>query len=810
MTPGLKAVRERMTLEQKVKLLTGRDFWNTWPVEEVSLRNILMSDGPSGVRGEFWDERDVSLNLPSASAVSSTWDTELLKKVGEVLAEEATRKGVDVVLGPTINLHRSPLGGRHFECFSEDPLLSAKLATSYVQGVQSKGVAACPKHYVANDFETNRFTANVNVDEKTLREVYMRPFEDVVTKGKTWTIMSAYNSVNGTTMSESDLLASPLKDEWEFDGVVISDWTAVRSIAAAQAEQDLAMPGPDGPWGDNLLQAVREGSVSEEAIDRKIDRILLLAERVGALGVEKTPAPKPREDKTISQEHKDFSRRLAAHGTVMLKNELLPLDTSRFKKVLLAGHNASAARSQGGGSATVVPDEVVSPLDALKEIFGDRLDYAQGVTVQKDVEPFPLAQIMDPVTNKPGVHTEMFDADGNSIFQESRESSRIAWIGSSAPLPIAEKLQLRTVFTPSESFVGLLGFSSTLRSKISVNGIEVLDAKGTPEYLDEFTDLMDPPVSSVAYEFYAQESYAIEVEVDLTGREGLSIGALLYTFGLAPDFSNEEKLLDEAVEKAKDSDLAIVVVGTNSKVESEGFDRKNLALPGNQDALVGRIAEVCENVIVVVNSGSPVLLPWRDKVSAILVPYFAGQEMGHALADVLTGKSEPGGRLPTTWPKSEEDVPVLNCTPDENLQVFYEEGIHIGYKAWLRAGKEPAYPFGYGLGFTTWELGEVETEVGTEFVKVSVELKNTGNRSGSQVIQVYASKPDSPVERPEKWLIGFAKVTLDAGAKDAIQIDIPLREFAHWEQGWSMESGEYQIQVGFDSNTALATKIISL
>ena len=282
--PAIAEAIAALTLEEKVQLLTGRDFWSTWPNENIGLRRIVFSDGPSGVRGEAWDERDPSLNLPSATALASSWDPDIARRYGAAAAVEARRKGVDVVLGPTINLHRSPLGGRHFEAFSEDPVLTADIAAAYVRGVQDNGVGATLKHYVANDSETDRFTVDVRVSERALRELYLLAFEKAVTQARAWLVMSSYNSVNGTTATENGLLETPLNSEWGFDGVVVSDWTAVRSLASATASQDLVMPGPGGPWGDALVLAIRSGEISEAVVDRKVARILTLARRVGALG----------------------------------------------------------------------------------------------------------------------------------------------------------------------------------------------------------------------------------------------------------------------------------------------------------------------------------------------------------------------------------------------------------------------------------------------------------------------------------------------------------------------------------------------
>ncbi len=318
---ALTAALGALTLEEKVQLLTGRDFWNTWPIEKIGLRRILVSDGPSGVRGEAWDERDPSLNLPSATALASAWDPEIARRYGAAAAVEARRKGVDVVLGPTINLHRSPLGGRHFESLSEDPVLTAELAASYVKGAQDNGVGATPKHYIANDSETDRFTVDARVSDRALHELYLLAFEKAITEAHAWLVMSAYNSVNGVTATENALLETPLNSEWGFDGVVISDWTAVRSLESAKAAQDLVMPGPEGPWGAALVEAVRAGQIDESVVDRKVLRILRLAQRVGAL--EGTSPVEP----ALVEDGATFAREAAVAGTVLLANNgILPLD----------------------------------------------------------------------------------------------------------------------------------------------------------------------------------------------------------------------------------------------------------------------------------------------------------------------------------------------------------------------------------------------------------------------------------------------------------------------------------------------------
>jgi beta-glucosidase len=801
LTARIDSLTAKLTLEEKVALLTGHDFWNTVALESIGLRNMLLSDGPAGVRGEFWDERDNSLNLPSGTALGSSWSPALAAEYGRTLGSEAARKGVDVVLGPTINLHRSPFGGRHFECLSEDAMLTGALATSFTQGIQSTGIGACPKHYVANDFETERFTANVTVDERTLREVYLRPFEDAVVDGKAWTIMSAYNSVNGKTMTENELLQTPLRSEWGFDGVVISDWTAVRSLESAKSEQDLVMPGPIGPWGDALVAAVRSGEITESTVDRKVKRMILLAIRVGAIGADgSTPAAKPRHN-NISDQDVAFARKASVQTSVLLRNEdeALPIDFSKYAKVALIGNNAELARTQGGGSATVMPKTVVTPLQALKKLLGDKLSYSIGAVVQHGLAELPKGELTNPLTGEQGAHLELLDETGNAFFTESRGGSALMWLGSGSPIEKASGLRFTTDFTPTETRTELLGIANVRHNKITVDGETIIDEQiARRNDGDPFADLMDPPFVTAPVELVAGKTVRIVADVDLKNRVGLEAAAFSLVIGTDVNRALGDKMIADAVENAKNSDLAIVVVGTNSAVESEGIDRQSLKLPGRQDELVEAVLAVNKNVVVIVNSGSPVLLPWRNEVKAILLTYFAGQEMGNALVDMLTGAEEPGGRLPTTWAIDEASLPVSNCTPVDG-QVVYEEGIHIGYRAWLKSGAKTAFNFGFGLGYTSWEFGAVSgpAAVGAGAdVELTIPVTNTGARKGKQVVQVYASRSGSSIDRPVRWLVGFAEV--NAGAHETVlaKVNIRGREFAHWASGWEYEAGTFELHIG--------------
>ena len=798
-----------LTLEEKVQLLTGRDFWTTRPLEKIGLRRMLFSDGPTGVRGEVWDERRPSLNFPSAAAISSSWDPGIADRLGVASAVEARRKGVDVVLGPTINLHRSPLGGRHFEAFSEDPVLTAELAAAYVAGVQRNGVGATPKHYVANDSETDRFTVNVKVADRPLRELYLLAFEKAIVQSEAWLVMSAYNSINGITATENELLEVPLNSEWGFNGVVISDWTAVRSVNSAAASQDLVMPGPEGPWGEGLVRAVTAGEIPEAAVDRKVLRILQLAARVGALAGFDAVLPEPWGMEELTA----FAREASAAGTVMVKNDgILPVSPASVRKVAVIGHNARHARTQGGGSATVVPEKVVNPLDGIRAAFGaEKISYSMGAVVQEGITELPLEQIASPVTGEPGIRVRFLDSKGKELFAEDRQSTALVWFGGDAPITASSSIQFHCIYTPAQNGTLRLGFSTLGRGRIFVDNKLIHEATLEPVGTDLGAALLAPPAATVPLEVREGAPLDLRVEID-TRTTGALLNTLGITIGIEAADEDPETLIHEAVEAARAADIAVVVVGTNSHVESEGYDRTSLELPGLQDRLVHAVAAANPRTVVVVNSGSPVLMPWRNEVAAILIGYFGGQEFGHALADIVTGAAEPGGRLPTTWPARQEDVPVINVTPDSDGSLNYAEGIHIGYRAWLKAGTTPAYEFGYGLGYTQWSIDSVDAPAGATANAahpVTIAMTNTGGRAGKNVVQVYAEKPGSAVERPVRWLVAATPVWAEPGETVTTVLNVPTRLLAHWDNGWTYEPGEYVLRIGTSvSELPLASTLV--
>ena len=391
----------------------------------------------------------------------------------------------------------------------------------------------------------------------------------------------------------------------------------------------------------------------------------------------------------------------------------------------------------------------------------------------------------------------MYDEAGNLIFSDDGIARSMMWLGSGAPIPAVGRIVIRTIFTPLTTETRYFGFANSRHIHLKLNGVSHINEKAIPTTEDPFMSLMDPPLVTKKYDFVAGKPVEIDIDVDMSGRVGIDSFAFGINFGFQVDKSNPEAKLEAAINAAKDADVAIVVVGTNAQVESEGYDRKSLALPGDQNRLVEEVARVNKRTIVVVNSGSPVILPWKDHVSGILVTYFAGQEMGNALVDMLSGRTEPGGRLPTTWAGSEQSVPVSDVTPQHG-KVNYVEGLHIGYRAWQKANQTPAFWFGSGFGYTTWNIDSPSQSIELSDEKsftLKVILKNTGNRKGKQVIQIYAEAINSQVERPTNWLVGFADTKLNSGESKEVLINISSKEFRYWQNGWQKGSGEYLLKI---------------
>ncbi|QKW42795.1 glycoside hydrolase family 3 protein [Streptomyces microflavus] len=798
-------------LDDKTRLLAGQDLWSLPALPAIGLRSLVMSDGPIGVRGVRWTAADPSVALPSPTALAATWDPELARRAGRLLAQEARRKGVHVLLAPTVNLHRTPLGGRHFEAYSEDPYLTGEIGTGYVRGVQDGGVATTVKHFVANDAETDRFTVNNTVAPRPLRELYLAPFERIVRNAHPWGIMAAYNQVNGSTMTEHRYLQNAvLRGEWGFDGFIVSDWLAARTtVGAITGGLDAAMPGPRTVYGEALADAVRAGEVDEKIVDLAVRNILLLAARTGAL--ESAPPAVPAAGLPATVDGDALAREIARRSFVLARNEVrdgadaLPLAPGTT--VALSGALARDARVLGGGSALVFPDHVVSPLDGLTAALPEgALTYAVGADPSDELAIAEAGFDLTAVCR---------DVSGVVLATVPLPSGQIQWIGADLPDGVThdtlDTVEITGTFTPRASGEHTFGTRGTGSFALTVDDRPLFDgtqdrAPGT----DPLGAFFNEPVERGRLPL----AEGAPVRVSLSHRPGPGTGHPLKGVAfslvhLAP-LRDPDELIAEAVEAARTADTAIVVVGTTERVESEGFDRTDLKLPGHQDALVHAVAAVNPRTVVVVNSGSPVELPWRNEVAAVLLSWFPGQEAGHALADVLRGQEEPGGRLPTTWPVALADVPVSATTPT-NGELPYTEGVFIGYRAWEKAGTTPAYAFGHGLGYTTWEYESVSATPDA----VTVRVRNTGSRPGSDTVQIYlapAPAPDAP-ERPARWLAGFARVTAAPGGSVEVTVPVETRAYQVWDEkayGWKTVPGTYEVQAARSLADVRATTTVDI
>lgn len=822
-----------LDLSSKVRLLTGETAWRLPAEPRLGLLTVTTSDGPQGVRGTGDDPAATGLLAPAPSALGATWDKALAERLGGLFAGEARRKGVDVLLAPEVNLQRTPVAGRHFEYFSEDPLLTGVLAGAVVRGLQDRGVGACLKHFVANDSETDRTRYRSRLDERTLREVYLAPFEQVVAEAGPWSVMAAYSGVDdgveSAPMTEHiRLLREVLKGEWGFDGPVISDWAATNSTAAsAVGGLDLVMPGPDGPWGEALVSAVRAGQVTEELIDDKVLRLLRLARNTGRLGeqgahAEDVPAAPSGSRVPASPAPEEFAllREVAARGTVVLRDapKLLPLAADGLRSVALIGPNAVAPYLQGGGSAFVPAVRTVSFEEGLRAALPPevRLTVHRGGDSRR--RPPIVADAMLTVPGEgdgsglPGVRADHVGADGTILRSTVRASGD--WTFYEDFCAATRRVVLHTVLTLSEPGVHRLEFGCTGRFTVVVDGEEVLsgnDDRGVDHILDSTHN--HPPLQGIDVEV-GTEPRRLSVRVDLDVVEAGSLGRFVTAqLRQAPPGPTPYEEIAEAAAAAQAADVAVVVVGTNEEVESEGWDRTGLDLPGPQDELVRKVLAANPRTIVVVNAGAPVLLPWAREAPVLLWAWLPGQEAGHALADVLFGRTEPSGRLPWTLPARAEDVPVPHALPRDGI-VAYDEGVHVGHRSWDRHGLDPAFPFGHGLGWTQWDYESVtlpESSVsaaaltcpaGGDGLQLTVEVTNTGPREGQEVVQVYLEPPRTGAERPVRLLAGFATVRAAAGARATAQVHVHARAFQIWDtarHAWHTPPGRYRLHAGRSS-----------
>ena len=795
----LKKVISNLSLEQKVSLLSGFDNWHTPDIKKYGIPKIKMSDGPNGVRGDS-STKQSSACFPSPILLGATWNEKLIKKIGSATGEEALFKDVDVLLAPTINLHRHPLGGRHFECYSEDPILTSKIACAYVSGVQSKGVAACLKHFAGNDTEYERHLVSSNIDEKTLRELYLYPFEMGIKKAKAKVVMSAYNKVNNIYCSSHDeLINKILKKEWKFDGYVVSDWgAALETVENANGGLDLEMPGPAKTWGKNLVDAVKAGLVEEKKIDEKVKRILTVAKFTDRFNRKRIS-----ERSIDKKSHRKLIKKTAIEGMVLLKNEdVLPLDRNKISNIALIGPNVKDSQIIGGGSAGLNPHYEIHPLEGVSNFLKDekvKIHYAKGCHVDKYLPAFEKDICYVQGKKEKGFEVEFFrgkNFDGEPIERKVLNGNRFWALQGFAREFLDEKerpelsVKFSTTYKPSISGEFEFEVFSIGLSRIKINGKELVDNWSSQKKGEAFFGFACAPKRN-KIKLTKGKEYLVEVEYEFEGR----FPAI--QFGCRPP--DPKNLLEEAVKIAKQSDAVVLVVGTNSDWETEGNDRKGLGLPSDQDVLIRKVLAANKNSVLVLNTGSPVSMPWIKSCPAILQTWFPGQEFGNALAEILFGKESPSGKLPTTYPKKLSDTPAYSCYPGKNLQMDYKEKLLVGYKWYEKKKIEPLFPFGHGLSYSKFELKKVSLLKKKHEIKIKVKLKNIGNFSTFETVQCYLERKAVKADTPKKKLVDFKKLKVTKDKSKKLTLKVSKRDLSEWDvkkSKWEIAKGDYVIHVG--------------
>ncbi len=798
----------QLTVEEKVALLGGADLWHTVAIPRLGIPALKVSDGPNGARGGDFVGGVHAAAFPAGTVLASSWNTALVERIGAALAEETKSKGAQVLLGPTVNIHRSPLGGRNFESFSEDPYLAARMAVAYITGLQSQGIGATVKHYIGNEEEFQRNTISSEVDERTMREIYLPPFQAAIREAQTWAVMASYNLVNDVAVSESPYyLHDILRDEWGWDGLVMSDWfMSVKSTAASvNAGLDLEMPGPPLWRGDKLLQAVQNGEVAESKLDESVRRLLHLLQKAGKFEHPEEPA----EQAIDRPEHRALIREAAGEGLVLLKNanNALPLAAGTLKSVAIIGPNAQEARIMGGGSAQVNAHYRVTPYDGVVSKLGAgvTVGFEQGAIIHK------MVPLLDPATlfagktgTNPGLEVEYFNGTeptGPVVNTTQSPGTELAWFG---PVPdgvnqaqFAVRATGRLV--PSQDGAYLLSLASAGLSRLYLDGQLVIDNWANQKAGGAYFGMGS---SEVIYEADLRQGQEYTLTLEFSKNPALMLAAM--RLGGMPRSPGD--LIDRAVALAAQAEVALVFAGLSSDWDSEGFDRADLELPGGQNELIAQVAAANPNTIVVLNAGSAVAMPWLDQVAAVLFAWYPGQEAGNAIADVLFGDVNPSGKLPQTFPVRLEDNPTYGNFPGENGRVYYGERIFVGYRYYDLKQVAPLFPFGFGLSYTRFEYGNLRlsaTEIGPgETLTATVVVTNSGAVAGQEVVQLYVSDPEARLQRPEQELKAFAKVALQPGETKTVTLTLDRTALAYWDDRaheWVAEAGTFTVQIGASS-----------
>ena len=806
----------RMTLLEKVSLCHAGSKFAVAAIPRLGIPEFWMSDGPHGVRHEIcrdsWDpvetEEDRSTYLPTGIALAATWNPQAAQRFGTVLGAEARQRCKDVILGPGINIARTPLCGRNFEYFGEDPHLIAALVAPQIQGIQSQQVAACVKHFAANSQELNRNAVDAQMDERTLREIYLPGFEAAVKEGGCITVMGAYNKFRGQYCCHNEHLVNRiLKGEWNFDGSYISDWAGVKdTLEAANFGCDLEMGTSDAYdeffLGRSFREAIERGEVGEDVLNDKVRRNLRSMFRAGVFD------PNRSAGERNTARHQRSALEIAQEAIVLLKNdgEFLPLDASKLKRLVVVGDNAITRHAPGGHSSGVKALYEVTPLEGLRHKLGETIEleffrgYPMGRGEFEAVDPQYLS-IADEGSGTRGWRAHYWPQRyfAGEVLQRAEVAVDFEW-DNVAPVPGSEPGQFsatwESVLVPPETGSYEFILVGSHQACLLIDGIVILHRfEGGAE------------TTGKSIHLHADIAYQLRVEL-WPSRSDLRI-----KLGWIPPWVQKTEDDDEALlEAAKRADAVLFFGGLSHQYDLEGTDRKDMGLHEGQNELIARIAEVNAKTAVILVSGSPVEMPWVSQVPAILQMWYAGMEGGHAIADVLLGKINPSGKLPITFPRVLEDSPA-HALDDYGPDVCsYKEGIFVGYR-WFDAKRiEPLFPFGHGLSYTKFDLAGLKVERAAAGVSVSLSISNVGERAGAEVIQVYVGQVCCSVARPVRELKGFAKVYLEPSESRRIGVHLPKRAFAYWSvqtDDWKVEAGEFVIEVGVSSRQIMLRELIA-
>ncbi len=793
----------RLTQDEKLTLLGGTGF-TTQPIPRLNIPAMGMVDAGQGVRGGSGSTQGPATAFPAGVTMASTWDTNLIARVGRAIGIEARNKGTgaQVLLGPAVNIHRSPLGGRNGEYMSEDPYLAARLAVSYIEGMQATGVSSCIKHFACNNQEEDRMDVNAKVSERALREIYLPAFEAGVKEAGVWCVMSSYNEVNGYHSSASKyLLIDVLKKGWGFDGLVMSDWGGVHETGVVQAGNDLEMPKGKFMNVPDLRSALANNKITQAAVDDSVRRILRTVIRVGLLDGPLTQD----HSKVNSQENEELAMEVASKGIVLLKNDhgVLPLDRNKIKSIALIGEPARKIQVGALGSPRVAPVKTNELIDAVKEFAGGKFEvrFAAG---HGGGDVVPSSAVTTPGDSSVhGFHAEYFKnktLTGAPTLVRTDAQIDLDSIASPAPEMPRNNFSVRWTANLSVQKSGnyRLAFSGDDGFRVFVDNEQVMDKWSEGAVSTRTKDI----------QLQAGKSYALRVEFFQAGGG--------YTARLAwipPD----KRLFEDAIQAAKSSDVAIVCVSTMG-TEGEGNDRPSMDLPDDQDALIRAVAEANHRTIVVLNNGTPVeMSDWLKSVPGLIEAWFPGQEGGGAIAKVLFGEVNPSGRLPDTLAAKRADYPDFENFPGANHTVNYAEDIYAGYRHFDKEKIQPLFPFGYGLSYTTYKFTDLDlsssTLDATESITVRVNVTNSGKRAGEQVAQLYLHDTKPLVDRPVRELKGFAKVALEPGETKTVEFTLKPRDLAYFDvpgHQWKANAGDYDVEIGSSSRDILVKKPLHL